>query len=129
MTIKPEPRLYLRFEMITTFLWFGLDSAWLFEWRFAAHLLAAAAVLGSLLTTLYAERDPANLIVAGGIVGWVLMNACWVTGDLDGIPSLVTAAKACAGFVIVCLLLAAGATRGRQVLAETLQRFRRIRFN
>jgi hypothetical protein len=123
-----EKMLYARYELVTTFLWFGLDASWLFEWRLAADALAAAAIVAALLTLRHAERNAASQVVAWSLFGWVLMNAFWVTGDLNGQPWLVNLAKVCTGFVIVCLVVAAIVARGRPILVDVLRRFRRIRF-
>jgi len=125
---KPNKDLYIRYEIITTLLWFVLDASWLFGWRWVANTFAVLATLAALLTVLYAERDASNLAAAFGVLGWVLMNAFWVTGDINGMPWGVPAAKVCAGGVLVCLVVAIWVSRMRDGVMEVLGRIRRFKF-
>lgn len=125
---KPDKVRFVRYEVLTTILWFGLDSSWLFEWRWAANILAVAAVLAAILTTVHAERSFGDLAVAFGILGWVLMNAFWVTGDMNKLPWAVLPAKVCAAFVFVCLAVAVASSRLGRETAGVLKKFRRVRF-
>ena len=124
----PNKDRYIRWELITTILWFLLDSSWLFQWRWMANTLAVLAGIAALWTAAHAERNAGDVAVALGILGWVFMNAFWVVGDINGIAWAVQAAKFFAAGVLLCLIVAIWVSRARAQLAEVLSRFRRFRF-
>jgi hypothetical protein len=59
----------------------------------------------------------------------VLMNAAWVTGDLNSLPWAVTLAKVLTGLIAACLIAALLAARpARITFNEVLGKFRKLRF-
>lgn len=126
---SPDRERYSNWESLTTILWLLLDASWLFEWRWVALVAAVAAVLAAAMTLVYAERDASSFCVALGLFGWVLMNAAWVTGDLNSLPWAVTLAKVLTGLIAVCLIAAVLAARpARIAFSEVLGKFRKLRF-
>lgn len=117
--MKPDTVRFLRYEVITTILWFALDCSWLFEWLLAANILSALVILGALLAAYYSSLK--DLVIAIGILLWVSMNAFWVTGDMNELPWALVAAKICAGGVLVCLVVTLWMSCGAVV------KFRRVR--
>lgn len=124
----PDQERHALGESVATVAWFLLDASWLFEWRWAAAVAGAIAIGAAAWSARYAERDAGSVAVAVGVLGWVLMNAAWVIGDLNKLPWAIALAKVFAALVAACLLAALAASRGtREALEQLLLRLRRLR--
>ena len=115
-------------ESAGSVLWFLMDGFWLLELEWPTYLLLVPTVAAHLISFAFTRRTAADLTVTASLNSWVLMNALWVIGDLQGLPALVVAAKVFFGLGVAMLAVAALSSRtGGQVLKRVVHRFRRVR--
>jgi hypothetical protein len=115
-------------ETIGSVLWFIMDGFWMLNQALPAKAMVLPTLAVNLLVFRYTKRSFSQYSIVGAMNSWLLMNICWMMGDLDKDPRPVSVARVmfALGMILLVLALAKDAMhpeRSTKVLAH----FRRLR--
>ena len=126
-TIEQQDKLVL-VETIGSVLWFIMDGFWMLNQAFAAKAMVIPTFVVNLLVFRYTKRSFSQYSVLAAMNSWLLMNVCWMVGDLDKDPRPITAARVLFALGIGLLGLAVGRDAMHpERLTKVLAHFRRLR--
>ncbi len=126
-TIEQQDKL-VRVETIGSVLWFIMDGFWMLNQAFAAKAMVIPTFVVNLLVFRYTKRSFSQYSVVAAMNSWLLMNVCWMVGDLDKDPRPITAARVLFALGIGLLGLAVGRDAMHpERLTKVLAHFRRLR--
>ena len=126
-TIEQQDKLVL-VETIGSVLWFIMDGFWMLNQAFAAKAMVIPTFVVNLLVFRYTKRSFSQYSVVAAMNSWLLMNVCWMVGDLDKDPRPITAARVLFALGIGLLGLAVGRDAMHpERLTKVLAHFRRLR--
>ena len=111
-------------ETAGSVLWFAMDGLWMLNAAGPAKAMVVPTLAMNLLVFRYTRRALSQVAVVAAMNAWLLMNICWMVGDLDKDPRALAAARVLFGLGIVLLVVAVGRGASRP---EVLARFRRLR--
>ena len=111
-------------ETAGSVLWFAMDGFWMLNVGGAAKAMVMPTLAMNLLVFRYTRRTLSQVAVVAAMNSWLLMNICWMVGDLDRDPRALIAARVLFGLGIALLIIAVGRGASRP---EVLARFRRLR--
>ena len=115
-------------ETLGSVLWFIMDGFWMLSQTLPAKGMVAPTLAVNLLVFRYTERSFSQYCVVAAMNSWLLMNICWMLGDLDKDPRPVAVAQMMFALGMLLLLLAvAKNVRHPERLVKGLTRFRRLR--
>jgi hypothetical protein len=126
--IMHEQEKLLFVETVGSVLWFIMDGFWMLNQAFLAKAMVLPTLLVNLLVFRYTKHSLSQVSVVAAMNSWLLMNICWMLGDLDKDPRPIMAARVMFALGIVLLMLAVG-REGMQPerLTKVLAHFRRLR--
>jgi len=87
-----------------------MDGFWMLNQAFAAKAMVIPTFVVNLLVFRYTKRSFSQYSVVAAMNSWLLMNVCWMVGDLDKDPRPITAARVLFALGIGLLGLAVGRT-------------------
>jgi hypothetical protein len=115
-------------ETVGSVLWFVMDGLWMLNQALPAKAMAAPTLAVNLLVFRYTKRSFSHFAVACAMNCWLVMNICWMVGDLDRNPQPLAAARVMFAFGIGFLAFAVGRNAmNRERLTQVLTHFRRLR--
>ena len=126
--IAPEREKLVLVETVGSVLWFLMDGFWMLNQAGAAKLMVLPTLVVNLIAFRYTPRSLSQYAVVAAMNAWLVMNICWMVGDLDKDPRPLAIARVMFALGVGLLALAVGRNamhpeRLRQVLAH----FRRVR--
>ena len=115
-------------ETTGSVLWFIMDGFWMLNQTLLAKAMVLPTLLLNLLVFRYTRRSFSQYSVVAAMNSWLLMNICWMIGDLDKDPRAVSGARVMFALGIVLLALAVGRNAMHpERLTKVLAQFRRLR--
>jgi hypothetical protein len=115
-------------ETVGSVLWFIMDGFWMLDLANPAKAMVLPTLVVNLIVFRYTRHSFTQSAVVGAMNSWLLMNICWMIGDLNKDPKPIEVARLMFGLGVGLLLLAIirGAMQpGR--LRDVLTHFRRLR--
>ena len=115
-------------ETIGSVLWFVMDGLWMLNQAVPAKAMILPTLVVNLLVFRYTKHSFSQFAVVAAMNAWLLMNICWMVGDLDKDPAPLAAAQLM--FIAGMLLLVVAVGRNAmhpERLPKALARFRRLR--
>ena len=104
-----------------------MDYYWFKGQHLAAFVLIPPTILAHLLVIIFGEKGFAYVTVYAALNSWVIANALWVIGDLNGVEIFITAADTFFKLAIVLTGLVVFLSFRDKSLALILRLFRRFR--
>ena len=115
-------------ETVGSVLWFIMDGLWMLNQALPAKAIVLPTLAINLLAFRYTKRSFSQYAVVAAMNSWLLMNICWMVGDLDKDPRPVTVARVMFAVGVVLLTLAVGRDAMHpKRLTKVLCHFRRLR--
>ena len=115
-------------ETVGSVLWFLMDGFWMLNLALSAKAMVLPTLLVNLLVFRYTKHSFSQLSVAAAMNSWLLMNICWMVGDLNKDPRPIAAARVMFALGILFLMLAIGREgMHAERLTKVLAHFRRLR--
>lgn len=115
-------------ETVGSVLWFLMDGFWMLNLAVAAKAMVLPTLVVNLLVFRYAKRSLSQYSVVAAMNSWLLMNICWMVGDLDKDPKPIAAARVMFALGMVLLAVAAGRDASHpERPTKVLAHFRRVR--
>ena len=115
-------------ETVGSVLWFIMDGFWMLNQAMPAKTMVSPTLFVNLLVFRYTKHSFSQFCVVAAMNSWLVMNICWMVGDLDKDPRPVAVARIM--FALGMLLLAMAVARDAmhpERLPKVLARFRRLR--
>ena len=115
-------------ETIGSILWFLMDGFWMLNQALPAKAMIFPTLAVNLYVFRYTRRSFSQYAVAAAMNSWLLMNICWMVGDLDKAPGPLAAARAmfALGVIFLASVVARNAMHPER-LTKVLAHFRRLR--
>ena len=115
-------------ETVGSVLWFIMDGFWMLNQALPAKAIALPALLVNLLVFRYTKHSLSQFSVVAAMNSWLVMNICWMVGDLDKDPRPIVAARVMFALGTLLLIVAAGREcMHPERLTKVLAHFRRLR--
>lgn len=114
-------------EFAGSVFWLLMDFCWFKEWQLASFILIPPTILAHLLIIALGEKEFAYIAVYAALNSWVMANALWVIGDLNGVRPFVIAADIFFKLAMVLTCLVVFLSFKNRRLKMVLRLFRRFR--
>ena len=115
-------------ETAGSVLWFIMDGFWMLNQALPAKAMVLPALAVNLFVFRYTKRSFSHFSVVAAMNCWLVMNICWMVGDLDKDPKPLAAARVMFVLGMVLLTLAVGRDAMHpERLTKVLAHFRRLR--
>lgn len=115
-------------ETVGSVLWFVMDGLWMLNQALPAKAVAAPALAVNLFVFRYTKHSFSQFAVVAAMNAWLVMNICWMVGDLDRDPRPLAVARVMFGLGMALLALAvAREAASPERLTRVLSHFRRLR--
>ena len=115
-------------ETIGSILWFVMDGFWMLNQAIPAKAMIVPIILVNLFVFRYTKPSLSPYAVVAAMNSWLVMNICWMVGDLDKNPAPVAIARGTFLLGMAFLVLAVAKDAGNpERLAKVLAHFRRLR--
>ena len=124
----PQQEAYVLTETIGSVLWFIMDGLWMLNQALPAKAMVLPTLVVNLWVLRYTKHSFSQFAVVAAMNSWLLMNICWMLGDLDKDPKPLVIARAM--FALGMALLAMAVARNAadpERLTKVLSHFRRLR--
>lgn len=92
-------------DSVNSVLWFCMDASWLMGWKFSAYILIVPVIITGVLTLVSTEKRADVFFSIFALNCWILMNAFWMVGDIESMPSLLVCSKVFFGIGFFCIIL------------------------
>ena len=115
-------------ETLGSVLWFIMDGFWMLNQALPAKAMVLPTLAVNLLVFRYTKHSFGQFSVVAAMNSWLVMNICWMVGDLDKDPRPVAVARVMFALGVVLLTLAVGRDAMHpERLTKVLAHFRRLR--
>ena len=115
-------------ETIGSVLWFIMDGLWMLNQAYFAKAMVLPTLFVNLWVFRYTRPTFSQFAVVGAMNSWLVMNICWMMGDLDKDPKPLEFARImfAVGIALLALAVARNAMQP-EALSKVLTHFRRLR--
>ena len=115
-------------ETVGSVLWFIMDGFWMLNQALPAKLMVLPTLAVNVSVFRYTRHSFSQFSVVAAMNSWLLMNICWMIGDLDKDVRPIAVARVMFALGIILLTLAVGRDAMHpERLTKVLAHFRRLR--